>query len=52
MLTREMPLGRWCVSGLAADLEFMKPSVIEASAEKVCQYLCSSGNLKKERNFL
>jgi len=47
MLTREMPLGRWSVSVLAAYLEFMKPGVIEATAEQVCQYLCSSGNLKK-----
>ena len=44
MLTREMALGRWRVGGLAADLEFMKPSVIEATAEQVCQYLYSSGN--------
>jgi hypothetical protein len=51
MLTREMPLGRWRVSSLVAHLEFMKPGVTEATAEQVCQYLCSSGDLKKERNF-
>ena len=51
-VTRELPLGRWRINGLAADMEFMKPSVIEATAEQVCQYLFSSGNLKKERNFL
>lgn len=35
ILTREMPLGRWRVSVLAADLKFMKPSVTEATAEQV-----------------
>jgi hypothetical protein len=34
-----MPLGRWRVSGLAADLEFMKPSVAEATAEQFLSIL-------------